>query len=285
MSSRPSARIPFLACLLAAMLISLSSCGGPAGPAPGTPAWFWQAAQTTWSTGDLQKTSDNLETLAKPGSEFADRAQPWRLMITAGMAAGYMKIADAYEAGAKVNQGAAAEFRRVMADYRSQANRQAVQFFQTFAQLQQANAAGEVPIAFSFPQGSAQEVASLNKIAEGHVLSEREAAAAEQQSLQREVLLTVCNAVGAKQDTAKAQKIFAGENPVIPRETFLAAVAEELHRLGDIYSPRKLDKPDRVKLFDEKALEVLKSLPESEETKKLAKEIEKELKAANKRLK
>ncbi len=276
-------RTVLVVCFLSLAFLMMSCSSGPAPPAKGTPAWYWQAAQETWAANDVLKTSEHLASLVKPDSEYADRAQPWRMVITGGLATGYMKIANACEQGSRANKAASSLFRKQMNDYRTHANRQALQFAQTYLAVLKANREGDVPIAFTFPQGSALSVSELAKLASGAALSDREMVMAERKSLRREVLLTACSAVGAEEDTAKAQKIFSTVPFTVPKATFLLGMAKKLHTLAGYYSPFKMDQPDRVKLFNEKALETLKSLPENDETKKLIKTIEKELKNASKR--
>ena len=283
MCSRSNRRIQFLVLLLSIVFISLSGCTGPTGPSSGTPAWYWQAAQRTWGIGDLQKTSDNLESLSKATSEFADRAQPWQLVLTGGMATSWMKIANALEDGAEANEGAATVFRKFMNDFRSRANREAVQFYETFGEFQKANREGPVSIAFSFPQGSTVSVSELTRARKGVVPSDPEMVTAEQRSLQREVLMATCHAVGAKEDTAKAREIFSAESVTVPKDTFLFAMAEKFHELAHFYSQGKLQRPDRMRLFNRKALEALQTVPESDETKELTKKIEEEIETPGKR--
>ncbi len=276
--------IAFLA--LGFVLVSCST--GPAPPAQGSPAWHWENAHTTWQAGDLQKTADNLESLIEPGNEYAERAQPWRLILTVGMASGYMGIANAFENGSRANAAASADFRRNMNNYRTMANSQVGEFYETFMAYKK-SAAEDVPLAFSYPQGSAMMVAEFNRAGEGMMISQAELASAEKRALQRAVLLTTCLAVGAEEDTARTQQMFVAENPSVPRDTFNLALARKLNEIANFYSSYKMDQPDRLKLFNEQALELLKPMAEaedeekSEEAEKLIEKIEQEIKAAEKR--
>ncbi|MCP5112017.1 MAG: hypothetical protein GY953_14405 [bacterium] len=263
---------------LVGLAFLLASCAsGPAPPARGTPGWYWQAAGETYAAGDLGKTSEHLESLAKPGNEFADRAIPWRMVITAGMATGYVKVAEGFELGAKVNRAAATAFRKQMNDYRSQADRQALQFAQILMSFEKAGGEGAIPLAFSFPKGSTLPVAEVSKAAEGIMLSGTEVAAAERRSLEREVQMMACVAVGATEDVAKAQSIFSAENASVPRDVFVRAVAAKLHEMTKLYGRSKLGRPDRAKQLNEIALSAVKSLPESDESKALIEKIEEDL--------
>jgi hypothetical protein len=231
----------------------------------------------------LLKTADNLEPVAESDSPLAAKAQPWRLILTGGLAAGYMEMADAMEQGSRANAAAAADFRRQMNDYRSMTNRQVAQFYETFMAFKKGGAADAIPLAFSFPNGSATAVAEIARLNEGAAISEAEVAGAEKRVLQRAVLLEACSAVGAENDTAKTQQVFSAENPTVPKDTFMLAMAQRFHELASYYNSYKMDQPDRLKMFNEQALGILKGLPESDDNKDLIKKIEGELKAAEKR--
>jgi hypothetical protein len=252
--------------------------GCSSGPAPNTPPWYWQAAQETYRAGDYSKAIDHLSEIARPGGEFADRAQPFRLVLAAGIAGGYADLAEAFEAGARMNQKAATEFRRRMNVYRSQANRRAVSFAEYYAAFRKAGPGDNIPIAFPYPSGSPLPVAELTKAGQGIMLSETELATAERRAIARAILMAACRAVGAEDDTAKAQQIFSGENVTVPKATFLLAMAKELSELAELYGPAKMNEPDKLKAFNEQALETLKALPESADAKKLIEKIEKTLK-------
>lgn len=271
------------ACFVGLAFLTVSCSTGPAPPKVGTPAWSWKAATDTWANGDLVKTSSNLEPLIKPDSEYAQRAQPWRLVITGGLASGYMELADAFENGFRKNKGASMLFRRYMNDYRQRANKQALQFGQTYLAFHKTGGTGDIPIAFSFPTGSVLRIAEVSRASQGIALSAQEVTTAERRALRRGVLLAACSAVGAGNDSAKARQIFSSGGATIPRNTFLTALAVKLHDVVSFYSPSKMDRPDRIKFFDGKALDILKGLPETTDSKKLVKKIERELKAAAKR--
>jgi hypothetical protein len=262
--------------VLSIAVLALVSCAS--GPAPNTPPWYWQAALDTYRTGDFAKAIDHLSAISEPGGEYAARAQPFRLVLAAGVAAGYVDLAEAFEAGSRMNQNAATEFRRRMNVYRSQANRRALGFAENFLAFRKADPGASVPIAFPYPGGSPLPVSELTKAGQGIVLSETELATAERRAIERAVLMAACAAVGAEEDTAKAQQIFSGEDVTVPRETFLFATSKQLHQLSELYSPAKRNEPDRHKLLNEEALETLKSLPENPDAKKLIEKIEKILK-------
>lgn len=277
MRSRTETRIQMLVVLLTLALILVSCSSGPPLPARGTPEWHWHSAAQTYAIKDYRTAADHLESLAKTDSEYADRAQPWRMVITGGMATGYADAADSFEKGSAVLQAQVTVLRRQTNEYRNLANKQALQFAQTFLAFQKGPKEGNIPIAFGSPGGSLNVSTELTKASMGAVLSEMDLAAAEKQALERGVLLTACSVVGAQGDAAKAEQIFSGENVSVSRETFLLAIADKLNELSDLYSRKKLNQPERVQLFKEKALEALQEVPETDDTKKLIAALEEDL--------
>jgi hypothetical protein len=93
--------------------------------------------------------------------------------------------------------------------------------------------------------------------------------------VQRGVLLTVTRMVGAGDDSTKALEIFKAGEVKIPRATFLLGTAKSLFDESDLYTPMKLDQPDRMKLLLEQASAALQAVPESKESKELAAKIAK----------
>ena len=213
----------------------------------------------------------------KPGNEYADRAQPWRMILTAGLASGYCEAADCYEAGSRTDTNMSTECRRRMNEYRSLGDKMATQFAETFMAFEQSNTEGNIPIVFGLPSGSAGAVVELERVAQGIALSENEMASAERQALKQGVLMITCSAVGAPDDTSKAQQLLTGENVTAPRDTFVLAIAQKLDEFSESYSPEKLGRPDKRILFKQKALEALQLIPETEQSKMLMEELEAEL--------
>ena len=283
MSSRLRVRLLAFISILS-LAFALASCaGGPPEPTVGSPEWHWQAAKTTWDIGDLNKTSDNLEPLVKADNQMAALAQPWQLILTAGMATGYMDVADAFEQGARANKSAPLAFNAVKDRYHNLASKEAAEFYQTYMEFKKTDQQGDIRLGFSFPKGNSMIVTELTRAAEGMKVSDAELTGAVKRALQRAVLLTTCLAVGAENDPAKAQLVFEDTEPAVSLNTFMLAMAKKLNEIANYYSPNKISNSERMKLFNDLALEAAKSLPESDETKDLIKKIESELKAAGKK--
>lgn len=256
----------------------LISCSGSSGPEPGTPAFYWAAAKETFGTKDYVKTVEHLEKLTATDNEYTARARPWLLVMTSGMAKGYMDLAENFDAGARANKADPTDFRRHTNTYREQADHLAVEFAEVFGKFEQGKD-DPVLIAYPFPTGSAAPVMELTKAATGMLLTPTEVDSAEKRALARAVLLQACAAAGAPDDVAKAEDLLKAGMLQVARAAFVTTMAGTLFDESKLYGPRGLDNPDRVKLFCNRALDALKTVPETKDTKDLSTKIAKSLKA------
>ncbi|HWR50174.1 MAG TPA: hypothetical protein VN428_03650 [Bryobacteraceae bacterium] len=257
-----------LAVILSA-LIAASCSSGPKPPAVGTPAYYWSAAKETYDAGDYIKTVQHLSNLCRTDNDFTMRATPWRLVLIAGMAKGYMELADNYEFGARANRANSMQFRRQVNDYRTLAGRLALEFAETFEKFETAQKGPEVLLEFSYPIGSAMRTPILTKVASGQMLQPAAAEELRKTHLQTAMLNMTTEAVGAGEDRAKAQQLFKAGVVKVPREAFILAMANALNGTADLYSRTKLDDPKRMEFFATHAMDAVKPLPETKETKAL----------------
>jgi len=255
----------------------LGSCGGGSAPRPGTPAFYWAAAKETFATRDYLKTIEHLENLTASDNEFTARGRPWLLIMTSGMARGYMDLADSFEAGARLNRSNPTDFRRHTNTYRGEANRLALEFVQVFDKFQKGKD-DPVPLALPFPTGSAAPAMQLSKASTGILLQPAEIDTAERSTIEREVLLATCAAAGAPDDPAKTQELLKPGTFQVPRAVFVTAMAGSLFDASQLYSFRKIGDPDKQKIFCNRALDALKTVPETKQTKELSTKITKSLK-------
>jgi len=273
-------RPPALCCVFAFLLLITSCSTGPAPPAPGTPQFYWSAAQENYRTADYIKTSDQLEQLAKSENEFTARARPWRVMILSGLAQGYAELADSFDQGARASRTSPTPFRRYVSDYRSMAGRLALAFAEAFEKLEKSQTEDKVTLAFALPLGSPTPGATLERVAKGQLPPKAEIEGAQIDAVRRAVLLAACRAAGAPNDTAKTSEILKTQPATVGRDVFFKGMAEVLYDLSGLFARLKLDQPERQTYFLEHAMEALKPVPESKETKELKKKIESGMKAA-----
>ncbi len=264
-------------------LITLSGCSSRSNlPQPGTPAFYWQAARETFAAGDYTKTITALDSILDSDNEYTARALPWSLVLASGMASGYMAIADNYTFGARANRSDPSSFRTQASNNRAFANRLALHFAENFAKMDQLKDAN-VALAFALPPGSAAEVVEFAKLGTGRVLLPAEVDSMQKRAIQRAVLLATCSAAGAPDDPAKtAQILSAPNNAQVPRATFMLAMAKALYDESQLYTHDKLDDPDKMTIFCQRAQDALKTVPESKDTKDLTAKIQKVLKKSKK---
>jgi hypothetical protein len=265
-----------LSAFIAAVSIAVLSCSsGPKGPVAGSPAFYWASAGETFRNGDYTKTANNLSKLLN-NTEYAARAQPWEMIVNAGLAQGYMELADRFDAGGRANRWTSPGFRAQVSRYRSAANSAALQYTESIHAFMAKNKDESVALAFPFPaSGTASEPVQAARVTKGVLPPEAEILSIEKGMLQRGVLLAVANVVGAPNDPAKAREIFSKGEVKIPRVDFLRAAARSLHEQSQLYVTSKLDHPQRMKLLCTEAKEALDAAkPANKEDVALRKKID-----------
>jgi hypothetical protein len=275
-TEKRSCSLFFLAIIV--ILVATSCSSGPPAPKMGTPPFYWGAAGETFAKADYLKAADHLEQLVKTDNEYTQRALPWRLALTAGMTNAYAELADVFETGSRANRSNPTPFRKNMAENRALAGRRALQFAETFLKFNKGDHTQDVPLDFTFPTGSANKPFELTKIGNGVPLPDTQLETVQRRAVERAVLLATAAVVGAPDDVAKAQSIFQAGNVKVPHDVFALAMVKYLHEQAQLFTRAKLDQPERVELFCNQALETLKHLKPSKETKELTAKVEKTLK-------
>jgi hypothetical protein len=233
--------------LAAVALLSLASCSAPSARV-GTPAFYWAAARETYSAGDYLKTIDHLDHLIEDSNDYTGRAVPWSLVVTSGMAAGYMELADYYTAGSRANDQKALAFRRKASEYRATANGLVLRFAQNVEKMDRVPP-GTVPLAFGMPRGNSTVPPLLAQVAEGIELQGAETEVAKSLTIERNVLLAACLAAGAPNDIAKTTEILGHHTALMTRATFAKAVAQMLEKGSGLYTRDKLDEPQKMAIL------------------------------------
>ncbi len=264
--------------LISLSLLLVACSMGPTPPQKGTPEFYWQAAKETFTTADYLKTADHLDAIGRTENQYTSKAQPWRLVLISGMTKAFMELGDNYEAGARVNKANPTPFRKRVNYYRNMAGQLCLQFAETFRAFKQNNKESEVTLSFPFPTGSAGQVPGLNKLFNGIFLSEAEQEITQKRMLERSILIAVARSAGAGEDTAKAQAMFQAGEVKVPHAVFMTAMANALYDQTQLFTRLKLDKPDQLKLFANEALDALKGVPETKDTKALTAKIQAALK-------
>jgi hypothetical protein len=261
-------------------LLAATSCStGPEPPRPGTPAFYWNAAKSTYQSGDFVKANENLQQILQTENEFTVRARPWAIVLSAALAQGYAETADAYEAGAKANRANPMPFRKDMSALRTQASAAALEFTENIHKYIAADKKQEVLLAFENPTGSAIEPPGLRKISSGQLVQDSERDGLVRSMVQRGFILAAARATGSPNDSAKLAETLKTGEAKTPRPQFLAGMAQELYDRSAMFGPTKLDLPNRTQMLCQEALEALQAGgPETKESKALTAKIQASLK-------
>ncbi len=90
--------------------------------------------------------------------------------MSAGLAKGYMDLADNFELGARANRANPAPFRRQLQQLRSMAASAAMQCAESTDKLLAENKDATIAFEFPFPTGSAAEPVQLQRVSKGMIV-------------------------------------------------------------------------------------------------------------------
>jgi len=265
------------------LVVSSVACGpaAPPPPAPGTPEFNWLRAQEAYKVGDYDRAADLLVEVAESTSELAGKAQPWALVTSLGLARAYMELADKLNEGADRNRKDPAAFRRVANEYKVKARTTAWQYARVAYRFINANKDKEVTLGMTLPEASFDDPVQYKKLAVGQMIPEGEILAMQREVVRREIMRAGAQAVNQPKDPAKARAAFEAGEAKIAGPVFLFAVANGLYDVAEMFGPKKLDQPHRLKdVYDsaEAALALIKD-------NKDARELMKKVAAARKKMK
>jgi hypothetical protein len=193
------------------------------------------------------------------------------------MARGNMELADSFDAGGRATRTSQSAFRRSTNSYRGEASRLSLEFIDAFDKFQKGKDE-PVPLAFPLPGGNAGQAVQLNKVSVGMMLQPAELEPAEKHTIERGILRTACDVAGAPDDPAKTREQLKSGTYQVPHAAFVTAMANVLFEQSQLYGARKVDNPERMKIFCNRALDALKTVPETKQTKELSTKITKSLK-------
>lgn len=169
-------------------------------------------------------------------------------------------------------------YRKQVSVLRSLANASAMQLTEGFHRFIEKDKDPQVVLAFAYPAGAVALSPSLKKIAAGMTIQDSEREAMQNEMLQRGVLMSACAASGNPDDPAKTLEIFKKGEVRVPREVFVFGMAKALADRSELFSSSKLDLPERLKVMTQEALEGLRQIPETKESKALATKLQAKIK-------
>ena len=265
-------------CLLALCIWLLGcSSSGPQQVQPGSPEYFWLGAKRAYDNGEYLDASEKLAKITSSDNSFRVRAEVGLMVLSSGLAQGYMEMADAYELGARTSPENRAAFHGQVSAMRNQAKANLMQFVECVHYFTEHKSDQPVPFEFGPPAGSAAESAAVVKIGKGAALSPAEADSALKGLLQKGVLQAVSKAIGAS-DPAKSADMLKQQPLQLQRGVIFEAQAAALHEQSQLFGPRKLDEPVKLKTLCGEALEILSQIPDSKTNKDLQAKIQKTMK-------
>lgn len=265
---------PLYPCALALGLIATSCSTGPRPPEPGTPAFYWGAAQMTFKAGDLLKTNDNLQEILKDENEFTAKARIFQIALDAGMAQGAEDLAAAYNAGVKLNKDYPQPFWKRLTQARTLAGHSALDLAVQMQALLAKNKDPQFTLEFPFPPGSAVEPPALRRVQNGMVMPEVDGDVLQTTMLESGVVQALCKLAGNADDPAKTLQQFQTGPVRVARETFLLAAAKILYDESAVFGPSQADQPQRLRAMYDQSLAALHEVPETKETKALVAKIQ-----------
>jgi len=272
----------FAATLTAAALLLQISCSGQSAlPKAGSPAYYWSNAKAAYKAGDLVKTDEELQRILVGESEFTARARVWDMVTSGGLAQGYSALSDAYDAGARANRQNPLPYRKRVSELRTLAGNMSIQLADGVHKYLETDKEPNALMSFPFPAGSASEPAGLLRVTKALFVKDSEQAQLQTAMLQRGVVLALCRTTGNEEDAAKTLQLFQAPEIRVPRETLLLGSARILQETSDVFTDKKLDLPNKLKIVLQEATAALKAVPATKETKVITEKIQKSLKKAN----
>jgi len=231
----------------AAAVAVVVSCG-PQPPKPGTPAFKWFAAHDAYKKGDYDKANDLLVQVAKSDNEFTAKARPWTMLLSQAMVNGYYELSDEYLKAAEKAKRNPAAFRRLVNICKSKAAAAGMSYAEVSKAFLDSNKDQDVTLAFDIPDVSLDaDPPQYKKLEEGTMLDEPEITQAERFVIRREVASAICQAMNAGEDVAKAKAAYQQGEAKIPGPVFQMNTAQTLYDIGEMFGPKKLYQPDRVR--------------------------------------
>ncbi len=266
----------------AALLIAATACsGGGEQIRTGTPAYYVKMGLASYANGDYPKTNEWLtKATSHSPTDATPRAWAMRFTIMAGMIRGNSDLADEWETGAKENKSNPMRFFKKVSDHRGEAGRRAIELAESWGDFEKGIPEGEVEIHFPFPAlGSLNPPPELARIQSGTMPKDPEIETVQIALLQRAMIMQVADAVGAGEDSAKAQAVLKTVPVKVARKDWMLYVAKTMYNVSTLYGKKKVSDSTKRGFFLDKAQKSLAVADkDAKEVKDLKTKIEKDLK-------
>jgi len=247
-------------CCAAGLSALLSSCSTNSAAVAGhaESAAIWSTANQLYAAGEYSKAIQNLDRLVDRSDPYQGRALPLSLVLTSGVAAGYIDVAECFAAGARSNKSRAGAFRAKTATYRALANHMVLQFAENARRTDQL-AERNMEFTFAPPRGNGAEPPLFAKIANGILPDPADEETTVALAIERGVIMSVTSAVGAGTNIPKAEALLHRGVVLVPRATFMNSIADSLNREAQLYGRTKVDDASKSSMLHRLAETVLTS--------------------------
>jgi len=233
--------------LLVLAAITLSSCSsGPQRSAVDRWSPRWHEAEQLLAEGRIDETLQQIQALLDAEEPHKTKAAAWKMLVLAGKARGYFELAEAYLAGAEENPAQFSDFRRAVSKYRSHSRAASLALAQMATDAERHfGRVDTIPLNFPLPPGSTSPSPIIGSIRVGRLAPESQLQAAEQYTLRRAVVLTVCEAGRATSEAEGLEEVLETQPAAITKPRLLAVVGKVLYQQADLFAKDHLDDSEK----------------------------------------
>ncbi len=237
-------------------LVAWSGCAPS--PKPVTPASQFAEAKEMLRQRTHDRALDSLAKLSKQENEMAERARMLSIAVLGGMGESYREMADAYMKGSTVVRTEAEKmrFRKMAMDYYGMARVRSLNYVEQLLPLLRKSDTKPFTVEARFPEASAVENATLNKLQQGIWVGEEERYRAELDMLDLWVAKILC-ASASVSDLNQGRALYQKGTVDLDPRGYFVAMAKTMMDASALFTPKALDNSRMRRLFYEKADETL----------------------------
>lgn len=241
--------------LIAAALIVSCTGGGSAealGPEAGSAEWYWDAAVMNVERGDYPKALEHLENAVAGEGEFSERAVVWKTVVTAGLARGHRRVAEACKSGIEAKPESSDSLTGFLQQAQRDARQYTIDLLEGLGEFEKTLADGKLTMDFPFPSGTANESPALMSVSDGDAVPEAQMIDAVDHALRRYQILAVTEMAGADGPSA-AQAQFDQGPVTVPAPRARMSVARLLVGISPLLDTQMMNDPKIRKILLDRA--------------------------------